>query len=395
MESTQSSAAAPAPHLLRVVIIDDNADDRALTARALAGRFPGIQTRQVADPQGLAQVLQEDEFDAVITDYQLKWSTGLDVLRQVKARYPEVIVIMFTATGTQEVAVEAMREGLSDYVVKAPQHFIRLSASLQSALDHTRAQREARLALEARERFLTIAAHELRTPLTTINGTVEGVRLRLERLAPTLPLAARQEIAPLIQALDRARRQSARLDRLQEDIATAVRLDTTAALPVEMHAVDLVEVVRSGIAAQRELTPERTITLDAPERLLVRADSERLRQVVANLLGNALKFSANEVPVEVQVSREAEQDQEAARCAVRDQGPGIPLEEQERIWGYLYQRRELSYLSGSSVGLGLGLYIVRALVAQMEGTAGVESAPGQGSTFWFTLPLGTPEVSGA
>lgn len=388
MDSAASpQSAPPAAQPLRVVVVDDNADDRALATRALAGRFPEIAILEVADAQGFDEALDADRFDALVTDYQLRWGTGLEVLRRVKARYPEVPVIMFTATGTQEVAVEAMREGLSDYVIKSPQHFIRLGASLEAALSHAHARREARLALEARERFLTIAAHELRTPLTTVSATVEGVRHRLQRLLPTLLPATTSEVSPMLEALDRARRQITRLDRLHEDIATAVRLDTMAALPVEVRPVDVVEVVRAAIAVQAELTPERAMTLEAPPRQMARADAERTEQVVANLLGNALKFSAEELPIRVRVARERTAGHETVRVSVADQGPGIPPEEQERIWEYLYRRRELNYVSGSSVGLGLGLYIVRALVAQMDGETGVTSVPGQGSTFWFTLPV--------
>lgn len=384
----ESAGTASQQQPLRVIIVDDNADDRALASRALRARYADLEAREVADAQGLAQVLAEDTFDALITDYQLLWGTGLEVLRQVKARYPEAVVIMFTATGTQEVAVEAMREGLSDYVIKSPQHFIRLTAALQRALDHAQAQREARLALEAREHFLMIAAHELRTPLTTISGTIEGVQHRLQRVRASLPPETQSDLATVLDALGRARRQVARLNRLQEDIATAVRLDTAAALPVEVRPIDLAATARSMIEAQHGLSPERAIILEGPERLIVRADGERLEQVIANLLGNAIKFSAEDQPIAVSISRESAPGDrgEVGRVAITDHGPGVPAEEQVRIWDYLYRRRELSYVSGSSVGLGLGLYIVRALVAQMEGQTGVESTPGQGSTFWLTLP---------
>ena len=110
----------------RLLLVDDNPDDRALVARELRKDMPGIGITEVLDLSALDTVLEAGAFDLVITDFYLHWITGLEVLKRVKIRWPEVPVIMFTGTGTEEVAVEAMRLGLSDYVVKAPRHMMRL-----------------------------------------------------------------------------------------------------------------------------------------------------------------------------------------------------------------------------------------------------------------------------
>lgn len=363
----------------RIMIVDDNADDRELATRALKRAFPGMVSLPVADLASLSARLDANDFDAVVTDYQLKWTTGLDILRAVRQRRPDCVVIMFTSTGTQEVAVEAMKEGLDDYVIKAPSHFVRLPVALQNALHRARARADARAALTVRERFLVVASHELRTPLTTILGSLSGAITRVRRLAAYVPEA---ELVPVIAALDRAMRQSRRLDRLQEHIAMAVSLDPDSTAP-EIAAIDLVPVLREAISSRQEFSPGRVVTLAAPPHLPLVTDAAWVDQVVTSLVENALKFSEQSQPVQVRARQEAE----VIRVEVLDRGPGISESEQHRIWDRFYRQPALSHISGSSVGLGLGLSICRTLVERLGGMTGVESRPGSGSTFWFTLPL--------
>ena len=130
----------------RVLLVDDNPDDRALVERELRKDFPGAQTFQVSTPGQLEAAIATPSLDLVITDFHLRWSTGLEVLKRIRARSPDLPVIMFTGTGTEEVAVEAMRLGLADYVTKSPKHMPRLRRSVKAALSaatHARAREQA------------------------------------------------------------------------------------------------------------------------------------------------------------------------------------------------------------------------------------------------------------
>ncbi len=129
--------------LQNIVIIDDNPDDRLLAIRELEKEFSQLNIVEINDADGLASALEADNYDLVITDYQLKWTNGLDVLSALKFRHPDVPVIMFTNSGTQEVAVAAMKAGLDDYVIKSPKHFVRLSQAVRLAWEN--AQIRARL----------------------------------------------------------------------------------------------------------------------------------------------------------------------------------------------------------------------------------------------------------
>lgn len=126
-----------------MLLVDDHADDRISAIAELTRAFPGAVVNEIVDARGLAAALAANGFDLVITDSQLKWSDGLAVLRAVKDVRPDCPVIMFTGTGTQETAVEAMKAGLDDYIVKAPGHDVRLSAAARTALERAESRRRA------------------------------------------------------------------------------------------------------------------------------------------------------------------------------------------------------------------------------------------------------------
>ncbi|MDB5104934.1 MAG: response receiver sensor histidine kinase response regulator [Fibrobacteres bacterium] len=128
---------------VKVLIIDDNSDDRALIIRAMRREFPVVEAVEAMDPPTLAQALEPADFDLAITDYQLNWSTGLQLLPILKSRLPGCPIIMFTATGSEEIAVKAMKAGLDDYVLKSTRHFLHLSAAARTVLERERLRKRA------------------------------------------------------------------------------------------------------------------------------------------------------------------------------------------------------------------------------------------------------------
>ncbi|GFO59986.1 hypothetical protein GMST_23110 [Geomonas silvestris] len=132
---------------LNLLLVDDNPDDRTLVIHELQKEFAGLAVEQIYQADALERALLARRFDLVITDYRLNWSDGLEVLRRVRAILPDCPVIMFTGTGNEEIAVEAMKCGLDDYVVKHPKHFKRLPAAVSAALEKKR----QRLALVSSE----------------------------------------------------------------------------------------------------------------------------------------------------------------------------------------------------------------------------------------------------
>lgn len=138
---------------LRVLLLDDNPDDRALALRILRAEFGELEATEAVDAAEFARALDRGGFDLVITDFHLHWTDGLKNLSAVKSRHPRIPVIMFTGTGTEETAVVAMKAGLDDYVIKAPQHLGRLAIAVRSVLAKLREQ-EGRAEAERRYRSL-------------------------------------------------------------------------------------------------------------------------------------------------------------------------------------------------------------------------------------------------
>ena len=139
--------------ILKILLVDDNEDDRALAARELGRNFPDSEFHHVINASQLASALESGTWDLIVTDYQLHWSEGLSVLAAVKACSPDYPVIMFTGSGSEEIAVQAMKAGLDDYVLKSPRHYSRLAAAAHLALQRAR-QRKALHEAERRYQIL-------------------------------------------------------------------------------------------------------------------------------------------------------------------------------------------------------------------------------------------------
>jgi PAS domain S-box-containing protein len=130
---------------LRILLIDDNRSDRALVLRELQREFDQLVVQEITSSGEFNLAIAADNFDAVITDFQLRWATGLDILETMKQRYPNRPVVMFTNTGTEEIAVEAMKLGLDDYIIKEPNRYIRVPAAIRLALERHKTQQRAAL----------------------------------------------------------------------------------------------------------------------------------------------------------------------------------------------------------------------------------------------------------
>src|SRR4028119_29161 len=130
--------------MYRILLIDDSPVDRLLIVRELSREFPKLEVEEIIDAQGFNQALTADNFDLVITDYQLRWNDGLTVLREIKSRDLDCPVIMFSDSSSLEIVVEAMKAGLDDYVPKTAKHYVRLPIAVRSALQRAESERRAK-----------------------------------------------------------------------------------------------------------------------------------------------------------------------------------------------------------------------------------------------------------
>jgi signal transduction histidine kinase len=175
-----------------------------------------------------------------------------------------------------------------------------------------------------------------------------------------------------------------RMNRLIEEML-AMSAIQSGRLAFHLIPCELGPIVREAVNDQRAQHPQRSIVLDVPDTpVMVLADAYRMGQVVTQYVSNAVKYAPEEQPIIVRLAALGYQ----VRVTVHDGGPGLPPDEQERIWEAFYQAPGVEAQNGSAIGLGLGLYICRTIVQRHGGQTGVESVAGHnGATFWFTLPL--------
>lgn len=236
--------------------------------------------------------------------------------------------------------------------------------------------------------FLGMTGHELKPPLTTLKGTFQLLQRKEQRLlsaCPDLKPEMHTFLETLSERLANSVRQVDRQTRLINDLLDSARIQTNT-LKLEIHPCDLIGLVQTTVEDLRLTVPERTLQLALPVQttVTVRADPDRLRQVLTNYVANALRYASPSLPIVIGLTRQ----KDLARVWVRDQGPGLTPEAQKEIWQRYRQMESTPIQSGDAgKGLGLGLYICQTLIRQQHGEVGVESAPGKGSTFWFTLPV--------
>ncbi len=239
-------------------------------------------------------------------------------------------------------------------------------------------------AVERRKReFLSMVSHELRTPLTSIMGFIDLALLCCDLFPRPLSPEAEKLMDKMEVGLKRAMRQVEIETRLVEELLEVSRLELRT-FELSLQRENLVTIVQETVANQQQAARTRHIELVLPpdEVVPVLADAGRVGQALTNYLTNALKYAPVDQPVSVRLEVEAS----FARVLVRDQGPGLTPEQQQRVWERFYQVAAPGR-QGPDRGLGLGLAIARTIIEQHQGQVGVQSAPGRGSTFWFSLPL--------
>ena len=228
---------------------------------------------------------------------------------------------------------------------------------------------DANAASEERlRRFVADASHELRTPLATLSGYAS--------LYAAGGLSDRESVDD---AMGRIRQEAGRMQVLVDDLMLLAELDQRPRL--NLSSVDLVPLVNGLVADLRVVDPDRVITLTSPTSLGVSGDSVRLTQVVAILTSNAARHTPPGTPIDVRIIAEPA----LAKIEVTDHGPGIAEQDVSHIFERFYRGGQGR--ARTSGGSGLGLAIASAIVSAHGGRIGVDSTPGNGSSFWIELPL--------
>ncbi|MDO8568526.1 MAG: ATP-binding protein [Dehalococcoidales bacterium] len=374
-----------------IIVVEDEMGARATMCGILEDA--GYKVAGLEKGAAALAMIRQGGFNVIITDIRLPDADGMEILELAREINPDAAVIMITGYASVETAVDAVNRGAYAYFVK-PVNPDELKTAIANALKQQRlarenkelvdrlqgsnkllyeANEELKKATQAKSEFLAHISHELRTPLNVIIGFSE---LMLDGI----PGKVNEEQK---QCLSDIRSSGQHLLNLINNILDLSKIESgKMELKIKDFPVsDLIESMRTAITTrfvQRKQTLEIKVEKALPP---VRADKEKVRQVLINLIGNATKFTPDGGNIRVEATRQ----NGCCQVSVMDNGIGIKKEYQHKLFEPFVQLD--SPLGGEKSGSGLGLSIARQIVEKHDGKIWFESEYGKGSCFSFTLPL--------
>ena len=357
-----------APAAIRVLVVDDTADLRFLLRMALGSEEDMDVVGEAGDGREAVELARRYRPDVMLLDLAMPVMDGLEALPLVRAASPGTQVVILSGFEASSMAASASAAGAAAYVQKGAAPDVIISCvrrvARPDALPPARPVLTAVPSLEPDaevERLreaIRSTAHELRNPVAALLGAAQTLSRKADRLSP-------QAHADLLAAIDR---QARVLDRLTADLLAASQSDL-GVLEVQSESVVLLPLLAAAAATSSY------VSVDCPPDLVVRADPVRLDQMVGNLLANAQKYGA--APIWLTASARGD----LVSVEVSDRGPGVPVDFQPRLF------EQFARLPGTRVaGMGIGLYLVRALAERHGGTAWFRPHPKGGSVFGFSVP---------
>jgi signal transduction histidine kinase len=357
-----------------LILLVDDEDALRWNMRAFLEDL-GFQVLEAARGEEAIAICQRQSPQLVLLDINMPEMDGFEVCRHLKANpeTAEIPVIFITAFLRVADKVNAFQCGGVDYITK-PFHFEEVEARVRAHLELHRQRRELMEQHEAlhrlerqRDSFIHMLAHDMRGPLTSIMGSLDLVLLTLPKESRSLAVNLERAVAGADQ-LSTMITQMLELNRLE-----------SGCMPLDLDRRDLALLAREAAESMRACCGHRGLSVTGPEHLFALCDGAIVKRILGNLLGNACKFTSEEGLVEIQVIRSGG----SARVAVVDNGPGLPAGFHQVVFDKFAQAPR----EGASKGFGLGLAFCKLAVEAQGGEIGVESEPGHGCTFWFTLPL--------
>lgn len=384
---------------LRILMLEDVSSDAELIEHALRKGNIYFISKHVDSKENFIRELNDFVPDVILSDFNLPAFNGLEALAIVTKGFPDIPFILVTGALGEERAVEVLKSGASDYILK--NNLSRLSHALLRALREAeekkerkwaeerlkeyateleRANQELRKIDEIKSEFVSVASHELRTPLASIKNAVQ-----LILKGKTGEINENQT-----KFLQMADRNIDRLTSLLNDLLDLSRIESGKVL-MNFKEIGLRSTIEFTLSSFKPQADARSIKLgiNVPAELpSVYGDRERLEQILTNLIGNAMKFTTEGGEITVSAIP-FNKNKNMVAVSVKDSGVGISKDQLEKVFEKFHQVE--GSLTRTVQGTGLGLAIAKGLVEASHGSIWAESELGKGSTFTFTLPISEGE----
>ncbi len=376
LEPDKADAEPPAEErVCHVLIIDDSLEDCESYTRALsrirAGSLSYRFTQCHDGAEGL-RLMREVEPDCVLLDYGLPGSDGLKVLTQMRQMGFATPIIILTGQGSETVAVEAMRKGAQDYIVKTQisgdflHRIIGNACTRQALVERVQKQQDA-LRL-----FTRALAHDLKEPLRTI------------RCFTQLAVDSGSLHGDPLDYLNTAISAAENMERLVDTVRAFTSLEASSD-PESRELRDLADLARQAMGNLQHLCRQKSVVFNCELLPSLRVNAAQITSVFQNLFANAIRYSDKDT---VQLDVRARDENGFCVISVADNGPGLAADERERVFEPFHRS-----VKDGGRGAGLGLAICRKVIEAHGGRIGVASKPGEGARFEFTLPLALGETA--
>ena len=370
-----------------VLIVEDDHTTAELERRVLTRT--GADTVTVSKITSALEAIEQRNFSAIVLDYMCGDGDPWAVVEAAELKCPRVPVVLVTGQGNELVASQAINRGVSAYLKKSGTYWDELPIIVNRVITVAAASERLRLtaaesrlqataadaANEAKSEFLASMSHEIRTPLNVVIGLghlLEQTRLSEDQrlYLNKIQLAGRALLSVVNDVLDLSKIEAGEMSLENEPIDLSELLRNVALMLTDQAKIKHTELIILPVA-------------NLP--CTVRGDASRLRQILLNLINNAIKFTAaGQVTVQLTCTQQSS-EQLLMRCEVRDTGGGMEPEALQRLFQpYMQAKASATRHPG---GTGLGLYISHSLVQLMGGAMGATSEVAVGSTFWFEVPL--------
>ena len=368
----------------RILIVDDEYSIRESLKMLFEGK--GFSTSQAANGAEALDMVEKEDFDAIISDIRMEKMDGVALIKKLRQSDKSTPVIFMTAYPELDNAVEAIRNGVVEYIIK-PFDMGMVSEKVDTVIkarDKSSEGRYNRLYKEQQQKFLSRFSHELRTPLTPIVGYLT---LLLKKEFGELP---RQQI----EIIQNIARNSDRLKSMTDDITLLYSVEN-AGEPMSVKKTGIQALIEEAMKPCREQLKDRGLTVDVrvfDSLESAYCDHKKLARAVFHLLDNAIKFSPEGSTIGVTARKYSYDGNDFVKFTVSDRGSGISGVDKRAVFQQFYNVNKYGddfEVNKAVKGLGIGLTLAKAVIEAHCGKVWVEDnqGTGKGSVFSFIIPL--------